>query len=310
VHPLERRPVVAAVEHAASAHLGRVWAASGFTDLSDRACHPAGIFHGSPLSVFVKFDPDIAAGSVAFTAEMRGLQLLRDRSGVMTPPAVGPGVVEVDGGVVLLLEAIPEVAPDRRTPAQWRSIGRALASLHQVRETRFGLGFDGFFGPLPQDNRPVPSNSWADFYRQRRLLPCLRYGVGSGHLPAELATGVARLADRLPELCGPEPMPVLLHGDAQQNNFLTSATLGTVLLDACPYFGHPEIDLALLDYFEPVPPEVFEAYREVSPIDPGFPERRELWRLYGYLAVIAVSGSTEFGRPFLGRIADAVARYR
>jgi hypothetical protein len=32
-------------------------------------------------------------------------------------------------------------------------IGRALARLHQVHDTRFGLApFDGFFGPLPQDN--------------------------------------------------------------------------------------------------------------------------------------------------------------
>jgi len=83
-----------------------------------------------------------------------------------------------------------------------------------------------------------------------------------------------------------------------------------VLLDACPYFGHPEVDLALLDYFEPVPGEVFDAYRDVAPIDPGFMERRELWRLLGYLAVVALAGLTEFGRPFLGRIADAVARYR
>jgi fructosamine-3-kinase len=311
VHPLERPTVVRTVERAASSHLGRPWAVQGFTDLTDRARHPAGIYRGDELSVFVKLDPDAAAGSVAFTAELRGLSLLRDLSGVATPPAVGPGVVEASGadGVVLLLEAIPEIPPARRTTAQWRSIGHALATLHRVRSDRFGLSFDGFFGPLAQDNRPVPSNPWADFYAQRRLLPFLRYAVDSGHLPAPLAAGISRLVDRLPDLCGPEPRPALLHGDAQQNNVLTSAA-GAVLLDACPYFGHPEIDLALLDYFEPVPPAVFDAYREVTPIDPGFAERRELWRLHGYLAVVAVDGAAEFGRPFLGRIADALAFYR
>ncbi len=67
-----------------------------------------------------------------------------------------------------------------------------------------------------------------------------------------------------------------------------------------PYFGHPEIDLALLDYFAPVPPVVFDAYREITPIDDGFAERRELWRLFGYLAVVAVDGRNEFGRSFRG----------
>jgi fructosamine-3-kinase len=77
-----------------------------------------------------------------------------------------------------------------------------------------------------------------------------------------------------------------------------------------PYYGHPEIDLALLDYFAPVPPIVFDAYRSVTPIDPGFAARRELWRLHGYLAVVTVDGGSAFGRPFLGRIADVISRYR
>jgi len=46
-------------------------------------------------------------------------------------------------------------------------------------------------------------------------------------------------------LCGPEPAPSLLHGDAQQNNFV-STDAGAVIVDSAPYFGHPEVDLALV----------------------------------------------------------------
>jgi fructosamine-3-kinase len=219
-------------------------------------------------------------------------------------------VVLVEAGALLLLEAIPEVAAHARSTEQWRSIGRALGLVHQVHEEHFGLErFNGFFGPLYQDNQPVRSNRWADFYAERRLLPRLRSAIDSGHLPPQLAAGVERVINRLPELCGPEPRPALLHGDAQQNNFLTT-TSGAILLDVAPYFGHPEIDLALLDYFAPVPGEVFDAYHSVTAIDPGFRQRRELWRLFAYLAVITVDGSSAFGRPFLDRIADAIAFYR
>jgi fructosamine-3-kinase len=66
---------------------------------------------------------------------------------------------------VLLFEALPERHAETRSTADWRRIGCALAWLHQVHDTRFGLAsFDGFFGPLPQDNRPVGSNRWVDFY--------------------------------------------------------------------------------------------------------------------------------------------------
>jgi fructosamine-3-kinase len=285
----EYRPVIAA-------HLGPAWHATGFTDLGDRASHRCGIFHGSPYSVFAKLN----TGGES-PAEMRGLELLRSH-GALTPEPLGS--LPVPGGTLLLLEAVPEIPPAERTPAQWATIGRSLAMLHQTYGAEYGLSFDGYFGPLPQSNQPVPSGTWADFYAARRLLPLLR----SARLDPELARGVDRIASRLPSLGGPEPRPTLLHGDAQQNNFLTGAS-GTYLLDVAPYYGHPEIDLALLDYFAPVPPVVFDAYREVKPIDPDFPSRRELWRLFGYLAVIAVDGNSAFGRSYLPRLAAAVKQY-
>lgn len=152
----------------------------------------------------------------------------------------------------------------------------------------------------------MSSNSWADFDGQRRIAPMLRAAVDSGHLPLDLAARVERLVPRLPGLCAPEPRPSLLHGDAQQNNFFATPT-GAVVIDAAPYFGHPEIDLALLDYFAPVSSVVFDAYREVAPIDPGFAGRR--WRIFAYLAVVAVDGQRSFGRRYLGRLDEAVTSY-
>ena len=235
---------------------------------------------------------------------------MRQRAQIATPIPVGPGVVEVDRGSLLLFEALSERPPEARQRDDWRSIGHTLAALHQVHEERFGLDeLNGFFGPLRQDNRSVTSNRWADFYAERRIVPLLRSAVDSGMLPAGVAAGVERLMPRLPALCGPEPRPALLHGDAQQNNFL-SAPGGAVVVDAAPYFGHPEVDLALIDYFGSVPDDVFEAYNEITPIDPGFGGRRELWRVFAYLAVITVDGGSSFGRPFVGRLAAAIDRYR
>lgn len=301
-HPLLLPGVTQAVERVA----GRSWTRTGFVSLDDRASHPAGVFVGQPFSVFAKVG---SADQVA--AELRGLELVRSRSVVATPAPVGGGLASLspDDGALLVLEAVPEVPRSARSASQWRSIGWALAGLHDVADVTFGLAaFDGFFGPLPQSNRPVSSNRWTDFYAERRVLPNLRTAVSSGNLPSSLAHAVERLVGRLPSLCGTEPLPALLHGDAQQNNFLTTTTAAYVI-DPAPYFGHPELDLALVDYFEPVPEAVFDGYRDRRPIDPGFDERRELWRLYAYLAVVAVDGTSDFGRPFVDRIARAVARY-
>jgi fructosamine-3-kinase len=309
ISPILDRAALREVERAASAHFGLKWTSDGFTDLRDRASHPAGILHGTPRSVFAKLSVAADAHSL-FAAELDGLELLRVRAQVPTPTPIGPGVVDIETGSMLLYEAVPERLPGARTLADWRSIGHTLAALHTVHAEQFGLElFDGFFGPLPQDNRPVDSGTWVDFYRERRVLPRLRSAVDSGHLPSDVASLVERLVERMPDLCGPEPSPSLLHGDAQLNNFLSGAN-GAVVIDAAPYFGHPELDLALIDHFESVPTSVFEAYREILAIDPDFADRRELWRIFSYLATVDVEGESPFGQKLLRRLISALHAYR
>lgn len=258
--------------------------------------------------MFAKFS-GVADARDQFTAELAGLQTLTRLADIDTPVPIAFGIIEVQDGWLLLTEALPEVLPRDRGRREWRSIGQVLAALHKITHHQFGLGDQrGFFGPLPQDNRPVPANRWSDFFRERRIIPLLRQAVNSGHLPTELAAGVDRIAARMPEIGGPDPKPKLLHGDAQQNNFVTTATVA-VVIDAAPYFGHPEFDLALLDFFHPVPKDILDAYREITPIDPGFHERKQLWRLPSYLAIITVDGRGPEGRAAIENLASAISTY-
>jgi fructosamine-3-kinase len=278
-----------------------------FTDLNERASHPCGVLHGEPFSVFAKLDTSDNAVEM-FQAELSGLSLLRDRARIATPTPIGTGLLQLDHASLLLTEALSERPPKDRTRDDWRAIGSTLATLHQVHGGRFGLeNFNGFFGPLRQDNTPVTSNRWVDFYSERRVVPLLRSAVDSGHLPEDLARGVERLVYRLPSLCGPEPPPTLLHGDAQQHNFV-STDAGAVVADAAPYFGHPEIDLMLVDYFQPVPQDVFQAYREIAPIDADFAQRRDLWCIFVDLACITVA-AVNFERDALDRLSRTARSY-
>jgi fructosamine-3-kinase len=308
IHPLLDADVKRTIERAVSQYVGRSWACRALTNLNDQASHPAGVLRGEQLSVFAKLSRDHEAAE-QFSAELSGLAFVRETAGVATPTPIANGVFALERGCVLLFEALPERLPEARTREDWRAIGRALATLHQVHAEHFGLdGRDGFFGPFRQDNRPVESNRWVDFYLERRLSPFLRSAVDAGHLPLDVADDIERLALRLPELCGPEPVPSLLHGDAQQHNFV-STDAGAVLIDVAPYFGHPELDLALVDYFDAVPSDVFDAYSDIAPIQPDFTERRELWRLFAYLAVVTFEVDTPLGRRILQRLIDAVAGY-
>jgi fructosamine-3-kinase len=283
------------VEQIVSEKTGRRWTVEETRDLAEFACHPAAILSDGSYSVFAKFS-QAPNGMEQFEIELAGLRFLSERSGVLIPAPMG--VLPVAGGSILVLEAVQAV---ERTPLHWRQIGRALARIHKNKRDRFGFESHGYFGPLYQDNTPM--SGWAAFYAERRLRPGMRLALDSGNLPSHLLAKLEKLISRLPELCGPEVTPSLLHGDAQQNNFI-STEKGAVVIDPAIYFGHPEMDLAYIDYFQPVPDDVFDGYREELPIDHGFWERRSLWRIWGYLAAVTVEG-----KSYLGQLTEAIQRY-
>jgi len=283
------------VEHAISEYIGERWAVKRFRDMNDFSSHPSAIFSDDAYSVFVKFS-QAANGLEQFETELKGLQLLSKLSGVMTPTPIGN--IEVEGGVVMVLEAVQSV---ERTSVQWRQIGQALARIHRIKGQQYGLESHNYFGPFYQDNRSL--SDWSTFYAERRLWPRLMGAINAGHMPTTAIHQVEKLVARLPQLCGPEVTPTLLHGDAQHHNFVSTAD-GAVVIDPAVYYGHPEIDLAYVDYFHPMPEDVFLGYQDELPINPGFYERRDLWCVYGYLAAVEVEGT-----PYLGKLLDAVQKY-
>jgi protein-ribulosamine 3-kinase len=288
-------PLRAPVEQLVTEHLGRQWTINSARDMAEFACHPSAILSDGSYSVFAKLS-EAANGMEQFEIELAGLRFLAEHTGILIPTPIG--ILPVTGGSILVLEAVQAV---ERAPRHWRQIGQTLARIHQIKGDRFGLDKNGYIGPLYQDNTPM--DDWPAFYAERRLWPVLRLAIDSGNLPPDISRKVEKIISRLPELCGPDVVPTLLHGDAQQNNYI-STERGAVVIDPAVYFGHPEMDLAFMDYFQPVPEDVFDGYREELPIDPGFPERRDLWRVWGYLAAVTVEGPVH-----LSKLTGAIKKY-
>ncbi len=288
-------PLRIPVEQIVSEHIGRQWAIIDARDMTEFACHPCAILSDGAYSVFAKFS-EAANGLEQFEIELAGLRLLRERSGILTPTQIG--IIPVIGGNILVLETVRAVD---RAPRHWRQIGQTLARIHKIKWDRFGLETNGYFGPLYQENTPM--SDWPTFYAERRLWPGLRLAIDSGNMPPGVIRQVEKLISRLPDLCGSETVPSLLHGDAQQNNFI-STEMGAVVIDPAVYYGNPEMDLAFIDYFQTVPEDVFDGYQDELPIDPGFRERRDLWRVWGYLAAVTVEGPS-----YLGKLIEAVQKY-
>ncbi len=283
------------IEEAVSEYIGRAWRIRSEKDFSEFACHHCAIVSDGLFAVFFKYSK-AADAERQFEIELSDLQALSKRVGVPIPEPIS--IVRVEKEILLIMKALEAI---KCGPRQWSQIGTTLGRIHQVKGDRFGFEMNGFCGPLYQDNTPM--KNWATFYGERRLIPRLRVAIDSGNIPTSVVSKIEMMIPRLAELCGPEVTPSLLHGDAQQNNFISTAE-GTFVIDPAIYYGNPEMDLATIDSFQPVPDAVLNAYRDEMSIDSGFLERRDLWRIPLYLAAVAIEGPMH-----LSRLTDALQKY-
>ena len=231
-----------------------------------------------------------------FAAEARGLKFLSHAQALRTPAVLA---VAND---FLALEWIQSVGRGRDFDEQ---LGRGLAKLHRDGVDTFGLAHNNFIGRLPQDNRAVGSNTWADFYSDRRLRPQITMAALTGALPAAIVLRLETLCASLPQRLGPAEPPARLHGDLWGGNHLSDERGLPVLIDPAVYAGHREVDLAMMKLFGGFSERAFSAYEEVFPLASGHLQRVPLYHLYYLLVHVNL-----FGGGYVNSVANILTDLR
>jgi len=191
-----------------------------------------------------------------------------------------PKIVATDGELLL----IEDLGEDEGLHAAWGDLGRVLGDLHGFAGPGYGYRLDYGFGPVAILNQPHAL--WPDFWAERRLLPfCPR-------LPADLARRVESCAARLPDILPAAPYPSLLHGDLWAGNVMARGARITGLIDPACYFGHCEVDLAMLTLFASPPPEFWAAYGRP---ESGADARRAVYQLWPALVHYRLFGAGYHG---------------
>jgi len=240
--------------------------------------------------VFVKSNREAPANM--FKAEARGLDWLGQAHALRVPEVIA------QGQDFLVLECI---RPGRRKPDFDDLLGRGLAALHRAGAPSFGLDHDNFIGRLPQSNQPLAT--WAEFYRERRLLPQLRLAVDGRRASAALRRGFDPLLARLEELVGPPEPPARLHGDLWGGNAMVDEQGRPCIIDPAAFGGHREIDLAMMRLFGGFGPRVFSSYHEAFPLPPGHEARVPLYQLYFLMVHVNL-----FGGSYVASVEHTLAR--
>jgi fructosamine-3-kinase len=223
------------------------------------------------------------------------LRYLRERSDLPVPEVF-------HGSERLLLMEFVE-GSSRFSEGAERQAAELLAGLHDLTAEAYGHERDTLIGSLDQPN--PWTESWVEFFRDRRLLYLARVAHEAGRLPTEDLGKVVRLAERLDEYLEEPERPSLVHGDVWSANVLAEGDRITAFLDPAIYHADPEIELGFISLFNSFGDAFFERYGEIRSLRDGFfEERRDLYNLYPLLVHVYF-----FGGGYLDSVRVTLRRF-
>lgn len=251
--------------------------------------------HSSAGEFFVKTNAADAFSGM-FTCEAQGLAALREAC----PDSV-PAVIfhtESRGSQFLFLEWLREGNTAKDFAAQ---LARDLVIIHRTTSESFGWKRDNYIGSIAQHN--TPTDQWGEFFVLHRLQPMVRKAVDAKIMAPLLAGRIERSYTILASVFPEEP-PSLLHGDLWRGNIRRGTDGYARLIDPAVYFGHREMDLAMMELFGGFDPAIKEEYLAIFPLAPGHEERRDICNLYPLLV-----HANLFGPGYLSDIEMIVKRF-
>jgi len=237
-------------------------------------------------TVFVKVSPQQRD---MFPKEANGLRELA-KAGAMKIPAV----VLADEKILVLEFLPPSTPPNRKL--FFEEFGRQFAALHRSTSPSFGFFENNYIGSTPQQNMPQ-TISWKEFYFTRRLQYQFTLAEKNGYADAAMCTAFDALGRGMDELIPEdgEP-PALLHGDLWGGNFLCIEGGKPAIIDPAVYYGHREADLAMTLLFGGFGESFYSSYDEAYPMNRGWRERMELYKLYHLFNHLNLFGEGYYGQ--------------
>jgi len=183
-----------------------------------------------------------------------------------------------------------------------------LAALHRTPlpsdgAPPFGYRYDVMIGGLPQINERW--DTWTAFFRWKRLWTAAWLATRSGRLPVATMRRIERLGARLEDWLEEPAQPALIHGDLWAGNVLCHRGHVVAVIDPAVSWSHPEIEIAFTTLFGGFPAIFQQRYSALSPMPPGFAERRcALYNLYPLLVHAALVGD-----PYPAHIVHTLDRF-
>lgn len=218
-----------------------------------------------------------------FKTEEKALNVLRDKSDFIIPKVLLQDSIDEYSFLVL------EFLDLRKNPTKQDGLARLLVNLHKNSEKYFGLDHDNFIGSLQQVN--LQCHDWIDFFVSHRLEAQFKLAFNQDLFSTSDQINFSRFCHKLENYI-PLEKPALLHGDFWSGNYSQDLNENHIIYDPAIYYGHREMDLAMMKLFGGFQAVVFEDYNRDFPLEENWEERIPIHQLYPILVHANLFGAS------------------
>ena len=157
-------------------------------------------------------------------------------------------------------------------------LAEVISKIHQNTNNRYGFQFDAQIGALKQTNEFI--DNWVIFFREKRLNSIFELINNDDPMTNNINQKIEKLLKNIHNFIPNNPIPRLLHGDLWAGNILYNNGKLVGLIDPGIFFGHNELEIAYLTWFNFVNEEFLKIYSNIIPIERDYFEYEPIYQLY------------------------------
>lgn len=154
----------------------------------------------------------------------------------------------------------------------------SIAELHSNKSKNYGFDFDSQIGGMRQPNN-INSN-WVDFFSNQRLTIIYEEICKTNKMPLEINRKIEKLIKNINNLIPNNPGSSLLHGDLWEGNILFKEKKLVGLIDPGIFFGHNEMELSYLRFFNYINKSFLDQYNNLIQINKDYYKYEPVYQIY------------------------------
>ncbi len=165
---------------------------------------------------------------------------------------------------------------------------QSIIKIHSISNNLYGFNFNTQIGALEQINDF--ENNWATFFINKRLNPIFEAANLENYMGSFVNKKINFLFKNINNFIPNNPKASLLHGDLWEGNILFKKNKFIGFIDPGSFFGHNEMEVAYLRWFNPsfIDSNFLEKYNDYIKLDKNYLTYEPAYQLYYALCNVAL----------------------